>query len=134
MLVRLGMAVEEELLAKFDRSAKGRGYPNRSEAIRDLMRAQLVAEDWQAGVEVVGAITLVYDHGVRELEGHLTDLAHEHCREIVSSLHVHLDADHCLEVMVVRGEAAALQRLADRFRAQRGVHHGQLTMTGTGGQ
>ncbi len=131
MLVRFGVSVEGDLLARFDRLVEGKGYANRSEAIRDLMREQLVSQDWQAGTEVVGAIVLVYDHRVRELDEHLTDLAHDHCREIISSLHVHLDEDHCLEVMVVRGEARSLQGLADLFRAQRGVRHGQLTMTGT---
>ena len=132
MLVRFGVSVEEELLASFDRLATRKGYANRSEALRDLMRQELVAQSWQEDAEVVGAITLVYDHGVHELEERLTGLAHVHCREIISSLHVHLDSSHCLEVMVVRGEARVLQRLADLFRAQRGVRHGQLTMTGTG--
>lgn len=132
MIVRFGVSVEADLLARFDRLAAEKGYANRSEAIRDLMRERLVSQAWAAGAEVVGAITLVYDHHVHGLEEELNHLAHEHCREIVSTLHIHLDARHCLEVMAVRGEARSLQRLADLFRARRGVRHGELSMTGTG--
>ncbi|MGQ9779423.1 MAG: nickel-responsive transcriptional regulator NikR [Bacillota bacterium] len=130
MMVRFGVSVEEGLLARFDRLVKEKGYANRSEALRDLMRAQLIAEEWRAGTEVVGAIVLVYDHEVHGLEANLTDLAHAHAAEIISTLHVHLDARHCLEVMAVRGDPVRLKRLADLFRAQRGVRHGELTMTG----
>jgi len=129
-VIRFGVSVERGLLERFDRLMKEKGYANRSEALRDLMRAQLVAEDWRAGTEVVGAIVLVYDHDVRELEEHLTDLAHAHAAEIISTLHVHLDERHCLEIMAVRGDPARLKRLADLFRAQRGVRHGELSMTG----
>ena len=130
MMVRFGVSVEEDLLARFDRLVKEKGYTNRSAALRDLIRARLIAEEWEAGTEVVGAIVLVYDHEVRELEEHLTDIAHAHAAEIISTLHVHLDARHCLEVMAVRGDPARLKKLADLFRAQRGVRHGVLTMTG----
>ena len=134
LLVRFGVSVEQELLASFDRLVRNKGYTNRSEALRDLMREQLISQVWQAGAEVVGTITLVYDHHVRELEKQLTDLAHDHCQTIVSALHVHLNDRYCLEVMVLRGKAGQLQRLADLFRVLRGVRHGQLSMTGPGEQ
>ncbi len=104
MMVRFGVSVEEDLLRRFDRLVQEHGYANRSEALRDLMRARLIAEEWEAGAEVVGAIVLVYDHEVRDLEARLTDIAHDHAAEIISTLHVHLDARHCLEVMAVRGD------------------------------
>ena len=130
MMVRFGVSVEEDLLRRFDRLVKEQGYANRSEALRDLMRARLIAEEWEAGAEVVGAIVLVYDHETRDLDERLTDLAHDHAAEIISTLHVHLDARHCLEVMAVRGDPVRLKKLADLFRAQKGVRHGALSMTG----
>jgi CopG family nickel-responsive transcriptional regulator len=132
-LSRFGVAMDPRLLERLDAWVVRREYPNRSEAIRDLVRQGLVEEEWESGSrETVGTITLVYDHHARLLPGRLTAAQHIHYGQIISSLHVHLDADHCLEVLVVRGRPAALRRLADRLIATRGVKHGQLTMATTG--
>jgi CopG family nickel-responsive transcriptional regulator len=132
-LGRFGVAMDRRLLARLDAWVTRRDYANRSEAIRDLVRQGLVEDDWRAGNPVtVAVITLVYDHHVRLLPGRLTAAQHHHVGRIVSSLHVHLDHDHCLEVLVVRGRARALRDLADRLIATRGVKHGRLTMATTG--
>ena len=132
-LSRFGVAMDRRLLARLDAWVSRREYANRSEAIRDLVRRGLVDEEWQAGnPETVAVITLVYDHHVRLLPGRLTAAQHHHYGQIISSLHVHLDHDHCLEVLIVRGRARALRDLAERLIATRGVKHGRLAMTTTG--
>jgi CopG family nickel-responsive transcriptional regulator len=125
--------MDPRLLARLDAWVARRAYANRSEAIRDLVRQGLVEDQWRTGdPETVAVITLVYDHHVRLLPGRLTAAQHHDYGHIISSLHVHLDHDHCLEVLVVRGRARALRSLADRLIATRGVKHGRLTMTTTG--
>ena len=132
-VTRFGVSLDERLLAKFDRLIGGKGYANRSEAIRDLIRESLVREQWELGnVDAVGTLTLVYDHETRELEERLTELQHAHYRAIVSTLHVHLDAHHCLEVLVLRGKAALLKSIADRLIGTRGVKHGTFSATAEG--
>ncbi len=132
-LRRFGVAMDRRLLHRLDAWVGRRAYPNRSEAIRDLVRQGLVEAEWQGGsAETVATITLVYDHHSRLLPGRLTAAQHDHYSQIVSSLHVHLDHDHCLEVLVVRGRAKALRDLADRLIATRGVKHGRLTMATSG--
>ena len=132
-LSRIGVAVDSELLERFDRLIARRGYTNRSEAFRDLIRDELVEVAWEAPeAQVVGSITLVYDHHVRLLNEKLTDMQHEFHRAILSTLHVHLDHDHCLEVLVVRGRAGALRKIADALIATKGVKHGRLTITASG--
>ena len=129
-VTRFGVSLDERLLAKFDRLIGGKGYANRSEAIRDLIRESLVREQWELGnVDAVGTLTLVYDHETRELEERLTELQHAHYRTIVSTLHVHLDAHHCLEVLILRGKAALLKSIADRLIGTRGVKHGTFSAT-----
>ena len=131
-LVRFGVAMEAPLLRKFDRLIARRGYANRSEAIRDLARRELVQQQWaDARADAVGTITLVYDHGTRELDAALVDIQHRHHRLVTSSMHVHLTAHTCMEVLVVRGKAKAIQSLADRLIAIKGVRHGKLTATTT---
>jgi len=127
--VRFGVSLDGELLARFDRRIRRDGYGNRSEAIRDLIRASLVEEEWGEGEEVVGAITLVYDHHVRELTERLVEIQHRHAAEIISVLHVHLDPDHCMETLVVRSAAERARRLAVSLRALRGVKHVTLAAT-----
>ena len=106
---------------------------NRSEALRDLIRASLVEEQWETGAgEVVGTVTLVYDHHASDLAERLTESQHSHHEEIVSTLHVHLDAHHCLEVVVLRGAAADLKRIADGLIGTKGVKHGKFVATTTG--
>lgn len=132
-LVRFGVSMERELSKKFDRLIAGHGYANRSEAIRDMVRKELVLQEWSdPEAEAVGTVTLVYDHHVRELGDRLIDLQHEHHDVVVSSTHVHLNHDHCLEVLVLRGRARLVQHLADQLIAARGVLHGKLVATATG--
>jgi CopG family nickel-responsive transcriptional regulator len=107
-----------------------KGYRNRSEAIRDLIRDQLVAEaiEHDHG-EMIGTVTVVYNHHIRQLATRLTAFQHEHYGEVIATLHVHLDADNCLEVLVVRGTSEAIRRIADQLIGTKGVAHGKLTMT-----
>ncbi len=128
-LSRIGVAIDSDLLEKFDGLIARRGYTNRSEAFRDMIRDELVEQAWEADRAVVGTVSLVYDHHARLLEEKLTNLQHEHFHHIVSALHVHLDHDHCLEVLVVRGKASEVRRIADTLIAAKGVKHGRLTMT-----
>jgi CopG family nickel-responsive transcriptional regulator len=129
-LQRIGVAIDGELLEKFDDLIARRGYTNRSEAFRDLIRADLVNEvAQQPSSVIVGAITLLYDHHVRLLSEKLTSLQHDHHHTILSSLHVHLDHDHCLEVIVLKGKSAEVQKIADLLIAAKGVKHGKLTVT-----
>ena len=132
-LSRIGVAIDSALLKKFDHLIASRGYTNRSEAFRDLIREELVQRTWERpDSTVVGTVTLVYDHHVRLLNEKLTDLQHSHFHHILSTLHVHLDHDHCLEVLVVRGKAAAVKKIADALISTKGVKHGRLTLTSTG--
>ena len=131
-LVRFGVSIDAELLAHFDRMINEKGYKNRSEAIRDLIRDHMVEEEWDTDQQTVGTITMVYDHHTRDLSANLTHLQHSFTGEIVSVLHVHLDHHNCLEVLVVKGQAHLLQSLADKLSSVRGVKHGKLTMTTTG--
>jgi CopG family nickel-responsive transcriptional regulator len=132
-LSRIGVAIDSDLLAKFDDLIGSRGYTNRSEAFRDLIRDELVHKAWeQPDSEVVGTVTLVYDHHVRLLNEKLVDMQHEHHREILSTLHVHLDHNNCLEVLVVRGKAGLVRQVADALISTKGVKHGRLTITTSG--
>jgi CopG family nickel-responsive transcriptional regulator len=132
-LVRFGVSLDGKLLERFDEVNGRKGYTNRSEAIRDLIRDSLVREQWEHGKgEAVGTITLVYGHDTHDLADRLTDLQHDHYKEIVSTLHVHLDAHHCLEVLVLRGKAAKLKEIADRLIGTRGVKHGTFSATTEG--
>jgi len=124
--------MEEGLLARFDALIRELGYSNRSEAIRDLVRERLVRHEWEAGEEVVGVIVLLYEHHKRELPDALIDLQHRHHRLVIATMHVHLDADNCLEILAVRGPGPELQRLAEHLRSLKGVKHGQLAVTSTG--
>ncbi len=132
-LSRIGVAIDSDLLKKFDALIAKRGYTNRSEAFRDLIRDELVEENWASpDRKVVGTVSLVYDHHVRLLNEKLTEMQHEHFRHILSTLHVHLDHDHCLEVLVVRGPASEVKRIADTLIATKGVKHGRLTISTSG--
>lgn len=132
-LARIGVAIDSELLNRFDQLIGERGYTNRSEAFRDLIRDELVQKSWEsAETEVVGTVTLVYDHHVRMLNEKLTDMQHDHHKNILSTLHVHLDHDNCLEVLIVKGKAGTVQKIADALISTKGVKHGRLTLTTTG--
>jgi len=132
-LIRFGISMEKELLERLDEEIVKRGYPNRSEAIRDLIRNQLVELDWSRDdQEVAGTITIIYNHHVRGLSDLLLELQHQHHGMIVSVMHVHLEHDHCLEVMVIKGQASEAKELAGRLIGVKGVKHGKLTITSTG--
>ena len=134
-LSRIGVAIDSDLLKKFDKLISARGYANRSEAFRDLIRDELVERAWETpDTKVVGTVTLVYDHHVRLLNEKLTDIQHSHFQQILSTLHVHLDHDNCLEVLVVRGKAAQVKKIADALISTKGVKHGRLTITSTGAE
>jgi len=130
---RFGVSIDTALLKAFDKLISRKGYTNRSEALRDLIRDRLVENEWQEGnQDTVGAITLVYSHDQRELHDKLTELQHQKYHFIVSNLHVHLDEHNCLEVLVVKGKSNSIKKIADQLIGTRGVKHGQLTMTTRG--
>ncbi len=131
-LVRFGVSLDRKLLAEFDRHIRRKRYTNRSEALRDLIRDNLVGEEWDENKETVGTITFVYDHHVRDLTGKLTDIQHDYHGQILSGIHVHLDHNHCLEVLVVKGKGVEIKKVADALVSVKGVKHGKLTMTTTG--
>ncbi|MBP6830332.1 MAG: nickel-responsive transcriptional regulator NikR [Deltaproteobacteria bacterium] len=128
-LVRFGVAMDADLLQRFDDHVGAKGYGNRSEALRDLIRADLVNAHLKRDGLAVGTLTIVYDHHVRELSEKLTDMQHDLGEHVVSTLHVHLDHDHCLEVIVLRGPSGLIQSAADRLLATKGVEHGRLVAT-----
>jgi CopG family nickel-responsive transcriptional regulator len=131
-LVRFGVSLDSDLLENFDDLIARKGYTNRSEAIRDLIRDNLVAQEWDADKETVGTVTIVYDHHVRALTDKLTSIQHDFQHLIVSGMHVHLDHDHCLEVLVVRGRGSEIKQVADTLIGTKGVKHGKLATTTTG--
>ncbi|MFQ6082325.1 MAG: nickel-responsive transcriptional regulator NikR [Candidatus Aminicenantia bacterium] len=132
-ITRFGVSIESNLINKFDRLITKIGYKNRSEAIRDLIRERLVAEEWKIGEkETVGVITLIYNHEVRELTETLTDVQHKYYNLIISSTHIHLDKHNCLEVIVVKGKSNLIKKVADNLVSTRSVKHGKLIMTTTG--
>ncbi|HIP89030.1 MAG TPA: nickel-responsive transcriptional regulator NikR [Thermococcus paralvinellae] len=132
-IVRFGVSIPQDLLTKFDRIIEEKGYTNRSEAIRDLIRDFIVRHEWEAGdEEVAGTITIVYNHDEAEVIKELLNLQHDYIDEIVSSLHVHMDEHNCLEVVVVKGKASRIKKIAERLISLKGVKHGKLVMTTTG--
>ncbi len=131
-VVRFGVSVGKDLLDRFDALVIERRHASRSEAFRELIRGALVEQEWRAGGEVAGAITLVYDHHRKDLVNRLTDLQHDAHELIVSTQHIHLDHDHCLEIIAVRGRAAKVRKLADALRAIKGVLQGTVSMASTG--
>jgi CopG family nickel-responsive transcriptional regulator len=130
VLSRIGIALDSDLLKRFDRSIGRRGYTNRSEAFRDLIRDRLVTEQTSApGSTVVGTVTLIYDHHAHGITEKLTELQHARHELVVSTSHAHLDHDSCLEVMIVHGKSANVAQFADRLIGLKGVQHGRLVMT-----
>ena len=134
MLKRFSISLEEDLLDNFDAYILKYGYSNRSEAVRDLIRKSLVKEEWQSNSQVVGVVTLVYDHHRPQLQERVTELQHRFYHIITSSTHVHMDHDNCLEVTIAKGKASDVQELAQGLIALRGVKDGNLTMSSTGGK
>jgi CopG family nickel-responsive transcriptional regulator len=133
-LARFSVAMDEDLLARFDDLVARRGSAvNRSEAVRDLVRDALVDAEWEdSSEEIVGTITMVFDHHASDLQGKLDSLQHAHHERIVSSMHVHLDAHNCLEVIVVKGTSSQVRAIADGLLGTKGVKHGKLVSTTAG--
>ncbi len=129
-LSRIGISLDSDLLARFDRFISEQGYTNRSEAFRDLVRDRLVGSAVVApNARVVGTVTLIYDHHARLLPERLTDLQHAHHDLVISTLHAHLDGDNCLEVILLRGKSKDVQKLGDLLIGMKGVQHGRLVMS-----
>ena len=131
-IVRFGISLENELLDNFDNLIKRRKYSNRSEAIRDLIRQELLKKDLEEDREVAGAITFIYDHHQRNLLNKIIDVQHDYQDIIQSSQHVHLDHHNCLEIIAVKGNSKEVNKLSDTLKALKGVMHGSLSMSGTG--
>lgn len=132
-LIRFGISMNADLLEKFDRIVARKGYSNRSEAIRDLIRDELVETEWESEeAEVAGTITLVYGHHIKGLSHLLLEQQHEYHDLILTSTHVHLDHHNCLEVLIVKGKAAEAKKVAEKLISIKGVKHGKLTIASTG--
>jgi len=131
-LVRFGVSLPKDLLERFDKLIKNKNYPNRSKAIADLIRQELIKKEWQENKEIAGAITLIYNHHKRELLDKLTDIQHNFQKIIISTQHIHLDKENCLEIIAVRGSPKEAEKLADTLKAVKGVKHGVLSMSSTG--
>ena len=133
VLKRFSVSLEESLLDRFDEYTAARSYSNRSEAVRDLIRDSFVRQDWEEDGSVIGVITLMYDHSQPQLQTRITQLQHDCHDQIISTTHVHVDHDDCLEVIIVGGNARSISVLADTLSAVRGVRNCSLSTTGTGG-
>jgi len=132
-LARFGVSIPDDLLEKFDGLIRGKGYNNRSEAIRDLIRDRLVEEMWtESDQDVVGTVTVVYNHEQSDLAQKLTEIQHRKHDLIISSVHVHLDYHNCLDVLILRGNPDAVKKAGEHLISTRGVKHGKITMTTTG--
>ena len=133
MLRRIGISLEDDLLEKFDSLIVERGYTNRSEAVRDLIRDQLVQKEWKAGNRrSMGVVMLVYDHHTLDLSKRLADIQHDHFANVVSTLHVHVDHDNCLEILILKGRIKDIQKLGEALVSVRGVKYGKFIPTTTG--
>ncbi len=131
-LMRFGISIPEELIQKFDMHIQEKNYANRSEAIRDLIRNELIQEEVVQDVEVVGVVNILYNHHRRELADRLTDIQHDFHHIVLSSMHIHLDHDNCIEVILMRGKSQEVKHLANALIATKGVKHGTLNLTSTG--
>ncbi len=131
-LARFGVSIGSELLQSFDTLIESKGYVNRSEAIRDLIRNYLVEYEWEQDIETVGTVTIVYDHHIRELTELLTHIQHEYYKMIISSIHIHIDENNCMEVVIIKGKGGKIKEIADKLISTKDVKHGKLTMATTG--
>jgi CopG family nickel-responsive transcriptional regulator len=129
-IIRFGVSIDEKLLNRFDEIIHEKGYVNRSEAIRDLMRDMLVLKELaNPDSESIGTLTLVYSHEIRELADKLNDIQHHSHKIIISTTHIHLDEHNCLEVLILRGKIKDIQSIADKLLSVKNVRHGKLTVT-----
>jgi CopG family nickel-responsive transcriptional regulator len=131
-LSRIGVSLEDSLLKEFDRLIAKRGYENRSEAFRDLIRERLLSVMVQSNKPVVGTLTIVYDHHIPNLAQKLTEIQHHAGAMILAATHIHLDHHYCLEVIIMKGRGKDLQAMADGMLALRGVELGKLVLTNSG--
>lgn len=131
-LIRFGVSLDEELLMKFDRHIKAKKYTNRSEAIRDMIREELVRKEWSENKEVTGAVTLVYDHHTRELVNKVLDVQHDHHTCILSTQHIHLDHHHCFEIIVTKGKSREIEELFQKLKSIKGIKHAGFMMATRG--
>lgn len=131
-LYRFGISLDRELLDAFDSHIEEENYKNRSEAIRDLIREELVKKKWRDGNDVAGAITVIYDHHHRDLSNRLMNIQHDFHTIIISTQHIHLDHDNCLEIIAVKGKAALVHDLSTKIKSSKGVLHVKLNMSATG--
>jgi CopG family nickel-responsive transcriptional regulator len=131
-LVRFGVSLEEELLTQFDRLIKQRHYTNRSEALRDMIREELIKKEWTENKEVTGAITLVYDHHTRELVTKVLDVQHDYHTCILSSQHIHLDHHNCFEIIVTKGKSKEIEELYQKLKSIKSVKHAGFMMATKG--
>ncbi|MBA7551147.1 putative nickel-responsive regulator [subsurface metagenome] len=122
---------EKELLDSLDRLVVDHQFPNRSQAIRFLIKKNVVEERWKEDMEVAGALVLIYDHHKRDIQKQMTSLQHDYHSLILSSQHIHLDRNMCLETITVKGKASKLVKLSDKLKAIKGIKHGELVMSGT---
>jgi len=129
-LIRFGVSIEKELLKKFDKKIKKEGYTNRSEAIRDRIRKDLInKETLDPKSKSIGTLTMIYNHHTGNLTDRLMNIQHDHTKEILSTTHIHIDHDNCLEVLVLKGKTKNIQKLADNIKALKGIKHGELVIT-----
>ena len=129
-ITRFGVSIEPDLLKKFDRTIKKEGYTNRSEAIRDIIRKDLIIEkNKNPHADAIGTLTMIYDHHIGNLTNKLLDLQHDHTKEILSTTHIHIDHNNCLEVLVLKGKTGNIQKLADNIKSLKGIKHGELVIT-----
>ncbi|MFB3924632.1 MAG: nickel-responsive transcriptional regulator NikR [Syntrophales bacterium] len=131
-IVRFGVSLDLDLLRRFDDHIKKKRYTNRSEAVRDLIRDDLVKREWAENREVTGAITLVYDHHTRELVNRILDLQHDFHDYIISTQHIHLSHDHCLEIIVARGKSSEVEKLFRKLKSTKGIKHAGFSMATLG--
>jgi len=132
-VTRFGVSLESQLLNQFDALIKKTGYKNRSEAIRDLIRNRLVRREWEGKEkEIIGILSLVYNHEKREVTETLNRIQHQHIGAIVSSTHIHLDAHNCLEVIILKGKNRIIEKISNQLQSTRNVKHGGLTRTTVG--
>jgi len=130
-VVRFGVSLEKEIMKELDNYVSVNNFPNRSQAIRSLIESYAVDIKWQCDNEVAGAIVIVYDHHKRNIDGEINKVQHDYHHLILSTQHLHLNHETCLETIAVRGKASELTQLADLLITLKGVHHGKLVMSRT---
>jgi CopG family nickel-responsive transcriptional regulator len=129
-ITRFGVSIEPDLLEIFDKKIKKEGYANRSEAIRDLIRKNLIKEKVKdPNTRAIGTLTMIYDHHSGNLTNNLLRLQHDHHNEILTTTHIHIDHNNCLEVLVLKGKTGNIQKLADKIKSLKGIKHGELIVT-----